>query len=62
MCIYFDDCTEDSSRVLTIKEENLWQEVRNVYLDKKCRNADFNKKSRSIFAETIKEIYTYYFK
>ena len=49
-------------RIAAIKEENLWQEVRNVYLDKKCRNADFNKKSRSIFAETINEIYTYYFK
>ena len=35
----------------------LWNEVRDVYLDKKCRNEDPGKKSRSLFAETIKEVF-----
>lgn len=39
-----------------IKENGLWQEVRERYLDKKNTNHDNNKKSRSIFAETVHEI------
>ena len=34
----------------------LWNEVRDLYLDKKNFNNDTDKKSRSIFAETIHEI------
>ena len=39
----------------------LWNEVRDVYLDKKCRNEDPGKKSRSLFAETIKEVFELHF-
>ena len=38
------------------KRNQLWQEVRNCYLDKKSSNCDKHKKSRSIFAETIHQI------
>lgn len=38
------------------KDNQLWQEVREIYLDKKNYNTDSNKKSRSIFAETIHEV------
>ena len=38
------------------KDNQLWQEVREIYLDKKNYNTDGNKKSRSIFAETIHEV------
>jgi hypothetical protein len=40
-----------------IKQAGLWQKVRNLYLYKKNNNVDTNKKSRSIFAETVNEIY-----
>lgn len=39
------------------KEHNLWQEVRNLYIEKKNKNNDSNKKSRSIFAETVAAVY-----
>lgn len=48
-------------RIDDIKEHGYWQEVRNLYLEKKCRNTDSNKKSRSIFAETVKEIHDKHF-
>lgn len=38
------------------KENSLWQEVRNTYIEKKNRNTDKNKKSRSIFADTIHQV------
>ena len=38
------------------KDNQLLQEVREIYLDKKNYNMDSNKKSRSIFAETIHEV------
>ena len=44
-------------KISAIKEAGLWQEVRDLYLEKKCYNEDLNKKSRSIIAETINEIY-----
>lgn len=44
-------------RIDAIKEEGLWQDVRNLYLKKKNDNIDQDKKSRSIFAETVNEIY-----
>ena len=46
-----------------IKDSELWQDVRDLYLDKKNRNNDPHKHSRSIYAETIHEIcqmYGYY--
>ncbi|MCH5156631.1 MAG: hypothetical protein J1G02_02000 [Clostridiales bacterium] len=47
-------------RIAIIKENNLWQKVRDLYLNKKNNNTD-GKKSRSLFAETINEIYMQYF-
>ena len=38
------------------KNNNLWQAVRDLYLEKKNHNLDSSKKSRSIFAETIHQI------
>ena len=40
-----------------IKKNRRWNEVRELYLKKKNRNTDVNKKSRSIYVETINEIY-----
>ena len=40
-----------------IKQYKLWQDVRILYLHKKCTNTNPNNKSRSIFAQTINEIY-----
>ena len=48
-------------RVADIKKHGYWQEVRDIYLEKKCRNTDQNKKSRSIFAETVKEVHDKHF-
>lgn len=39
-----------------IKECGYWQNVRDLYLDKKNYNSDQHKHSRSIYAETIHEI------
>lgn len=38
------------------KDNKLWTEVRELYLEKKNLNTDKNKKSRSIYAETVHEI------
>lgn len=43
-------------KIQWIKKHNLWQQVRSIYLDKKNANTDDNKKSRSIFAETIQQV------
>lgn len=46
-----------------IKYNDLWQDVRTLYLDNKNRNNDYDKHSRSIYAETIHQIcqkYGYY--
>ena len=40
-----------------IKDNKLWHCVRSIYLDKKNNNLDKNKKSSSLYAETINEIY-----
>lgn len=48
-------------KIEEIKEAGYWQQVRDLYIDKKNRNTDPNKKSRSIFAETVSEIYRRYF-
>lgn len=45
------------SRIDAIKENGLWQEVRDLYLEKKNNNINQNKKSRSLRIETINEIY-----
>ena len=48
-------------RIADIKEYGYWQEERDFYIEKKNRNQGHNKKSRSIFAETIKEIHDKHF-
>ena len=48
-------------RIDDIKEHNLWKKVRDLYLEKKSKNTDSHKKSRSIFAETVKEVHDKYF-
>ncbi len=40
-----------------IKQYKKWYEVREVYLKKKNSNKDINKHSRSLYAETINEVY-----
>ena len=40
-----------------LKKNGHWNEVLNVYLDKKNNNDDPNKHSRSLYAETINECY-----
>lgn len=40
-----------------IKDNNLWNEVRKSYIDRKNKNNNPHKKSRSIFAETVAAIY-----
>lgn len=47
-------------RVDALKEEGLWQVVRERYLLNKNKNMDVNKKSRSIYAETINQIWNQY--
>lgn len=44
-----------------IKEAGYWQEARDLYIEKKNNNNDPNKKSRSIFAETITQVYNNHF-
>ncbi|MDE5767340.1 MAG: hypothetical protein K2H56_02210 [Malacoplasma sp.] len=48
---------ELESKIYEIKQEILWNEVRKKYLNKKNENVDNNKKSYSLFLETINEIY-----
>lgn len=43
-----------------IKNNNLWGKVRKLYLWKKRNNTNDNKKSRSLYRETINEIYNKY--
>lgn len=40
-----------------IKDNRLWEFVRSTYLDKKNKNLDPNKRSRSLYAESINEVY-----
>ncbi len=43
-------------KIKKIKEHNMWQDVRKLYLDKKNCNDNPDKKSRALYAETINEI------
>lgn len=47
-------------RTRWIKDNGLWDEFRELYLYKKNNNEDLNKKSRSLRAEAINEIYHKY--
>lgn len=51
-----------SEKIKTIIDNNLWLYVRELYLEKKNNNLNPNKNSRSLFAETINEIYDYFCK
>ena len=48
---------ELSAKIEWVKEQGLWQQVRKYYLYKKNINDNPNKHSRTIFAETIHEIW-----
>lgn len=54
-----------AEKVEDIKEENLWLEVRELYLEKKnfyLRRGDNNHPSFNVYIETINEIYYKYFR
>lgn len=40
-----------------LKANGLWSEMKQVYLDKKNKNENPNKHSRSLFAEAVNETY-----
>ena len=40
-----------------IKKHGLWNKVKDLYIDKKNKNTNIYKKSRSLYAETIHEVY-----
>ena len=44
-------------KIEALKENDLWNETREYYIQKKNENTDSHKHSRSIFAETINEMY-----
>lgn len=44
-------------KVSEIKKAKLWNEVREVYINKKNNNDNPNKKSRALYAETLNEVY-----
>lgn len=46
-----------NERAKSIKKSGLWNNVKDLYLIKKNANTDIHKKSCSIYAETINEIY-----
>lgn len=48
--------TQLPDKIDWIKNNELWQQVRELYIDKKNSNNDNNKKSQSIFAETIHQV------
>ena len=46
-----------AKKIEWLKKNRLWGETRDYYIEKKNNNTDPNKHSRSIFAETINEMY-----
>ena len=51
---------ELDDKIKKLKDEHLWQEVRNEYLTLKDGNKDPEKKSRMLFAEAVNNIYNQY--
>lgn len=45
-----------------LKKNGLWEKMKKIYIDKKNRNDDPNKHSRSLFAEAVNETYQKYCK
>ena len=48
-------------RIDWLKENDLWEKMKKVYIDKKNHNDNPNKHSRSLFAEAVNETYHKYF-
>lgn len=44
------------AKIKYIKNRHCWQQVRDLYIVKKNMNTDNDKKSRSLFAETVQEV------
>ncbi|MBO5069316.1 MAG: hypothetical protein J6C37_03010 [Roseburia sp.] len=44
------------AKIEWVKKHGLWQQVRNDYIYKKNTNTDENKKSRSVFADTVHQV------
>lgn len=51
---------KQKERIIDLKNNGFWNEVRDTYLDKKNNNPQ-GKKSRALFAEAVNEVYLYYF-
>ncbi len=51
------DFKDLNKRIALVKKKQLWEDVRKIYSNKKNTNKDINKKSRSLFAEAVKEVY-----
>ena len=43
-------------KIQWLKDNELWNDLKDYYLDKKNNNQDPNKHSRSIFAESVNEM------
>ncbi len=52
---------EIEERADKLKKDNHWDEVRDKYLHKKNTNNDLNKKSRSLYKETINDLHKKYY-
>lgn len=55
-----EDFRQLPNKIDWIKKHGLWQQVRELYLHKKRTNIDYRKHSRSLFAETVHEIWQKY--
>ena len=51
---------KQKEKIESLKKNKYWEEVRDIYLDKKNNNVS-NKKSRHLRAEAINEVYQWYF-
>lgn len=56
-----DDFYMLPDRIDWLKENDLWEKMKKVYIDKKNHNDNPNKHSRSLFAEAVNETYHKYF-
>lgn len=51
---------ELDERAEWVKEADLWDELKQLYIEKKNQNDESNRKSRSIYAETVNDMVTTY--
>lgn len=54
------DPDELEEKIAWIKDNDLWDEVKNMYINLKNHNTNSDRKSRSMFAEAINNIYNEY--